>query len=83
MVIKVLNQCQLSKPCSALGRFVAFLLKLMKQNFMLVQTDLNWLYIYPKGIHHLVTYVKDNYKNPPMYITENGKTVYAVFYFIG
>lgn len=35
-------------------------------------TDLNWLYIYPKGIGQLVTYIKDTYKNPPMYITENG-----------
>ncbi|KAF3450135.1 hypothetical protein FNV43_RR06215 [Rhamnella rubrinervis] len=35
-------------------------------------TVLNWLYIYPRGIRELALYVKDNYKNPPMYITENG-----------
>ncbi|WJX36941.1 hypothetical protein P8452_24773 [Trifolium repens] len=35
-------------------------------------TDLNWLYVYPKGIHGLVTHIKDVYKNPPVYITENG-----------
>ncbi|CAK8565176.1 unnamed protein product [Lathyrus sativus] len=35
-------------------------------------TDLNWLYVYPKGIHDLVKHIKDVYKNPPVYITENG-----------
>ncbi|XP_058760189.1 vicianin hydrolase [Vicia villosa] len=35
-------------------------------------TDLTWLYVYPKGIHDLVKHIKDVYKNPPVYITENG-----------
>ncbi|CAI0379093.1 unnamed protein product [Linum tenue] len=35
-------------------------------------TGLNWLFIYPKGIYWLVKYVKEKYKNPPIYITENG-----------
>ncbi|XP_059645564.1 vicianin hydrolase-like isoform X2 [Cornus florida] len=35
-------------------------------------TDLNWLYIYPKGIRSLMLYIKDKYGNPPIYITENG-----------
>lgn len=35
-------------------------------------TDLNWLYIYPKGIRKLMLYIKEKYKNPPIYITENG-----------
>ncbi|KAK3204356.1 hypothetical protein Dsin_018402 [Dipteronia sinensis] len=35
-------------------------------------TPLNWLFIYPKGIKQLMLYVRDNYKNPPIYITENG-----------
>ncbi|XP_061341153.1 vicianin hydrolase-like [Gastrolobium bilobum] len=35
-------------------------------------TALNWLFIYPKGIHQLMTYVKNTYKNPAIYITENG-----------
>ncbi|KAJ9174419.1 hypothetical protein P3X46_013064 [Hevea brasiliensis] len=35
-------------------------------------TPLNWLYIYPKGIYHLMLHIKNNYKNPPIYITENG-----------
>jgi beta-glucosidase/6-phospho-beta-glucosidase/beta-galactosidase len=47
----------------------------MKQQFMIVQTDLNWLYVYPKGIHGLVTHIKDVYKNPPVYITENGNYI--------
>uniref|UniRef100_A0A6N2KKW2 Beta-glucosidase n=1 Tax=Salix viminalis TaxID=40686 RepID=A0A6N2KKW2_SALVM len=35
-------------------------------------TALNWLFIYPKGMYDLMLYIKDKYKNPPIYITENG-----------
>ncbi|XP_022149004.1 vicianin hydrolase-like [Momordica charantia] len=35
-------------------------------------TGLNWLYIYPDGIRLLMKYIKEEYKNPPIYITENG-----------
>ncbi|KAL4365342.1 hypothetical protein AHAS_Ahas07G0096500 [Arachis hypogaea] len=35
-------------------------------------TDLGWLYVYPRGIHGLATYIMKTYKNPPVYITENG-----------
>ncbi|PSS10022.1 Beta-glucosidase, partial [Actinidia chinensis var. chinensis] len=35
-------------------------------------TALSWLYIYPRGIQALMVYIKDNYGNPPIYITENG-----------
>ncbi|CAK7331827.1 unnamed protein product [Dovyalis caffra] len=35
-------------------------------------TDLNWLFVYPRGIEDVLLYIKDNYKNPPVYITENG-----------
>jgi len=52
-----------------------FLPKLIKQNFVVVQTDLTWLYVYPKGIHDLVTHIKNVYNNPPVYITENGKYI--------
>lgn len=31
-----------------------------------------WLHIVPWGIRSLARYVKDNYGNPPMFITENG-----------
>lgn len=32
-----------------------------------------WLYIYPRGIYDLLTYIKRKYKDvPPIYITENG-----------
>ncbi|KAK1683796.1 hypothetical protein QYE76_044644 [Lolium multiflorum] len=31
-----------------------------------------WLYIYPRGLRELVLYIKDNYGNPAIYITENG-----------
>ncbi|XP_056699576.1 beta-glucosidase 24 isoform X2 [Spinacia oleracea] len=32
----------------------------------------NWLYIYPRGIFDLLVYIKRRYKNPIIYITENG-----------
>ncbi|CAH9079181.1 unnamed protein product [Cuscuta epithymum] len=31
-----------------------------------------WLYIVPHGIRSLMNYIKDNYGNPPVMITENG-----------
>jgi len=52
----------------------AFLL-LMKQKFVVVQTALSWLYIYPKGIHYLMLHIRDKYKNPHVYITENGNSI--------
>lgn len=45
----------------------------MKLNFIVAQTDLDWLYIYPKGIHLLMVHIKDKYKNPNIYVNENGK----------
>ncbi|XP_073264135.1 beta-glucosidase 13 isoform X2 [Populus alba] len=32
----------------------------------------DWLYIYPRGIRDLLLYVKREYRNPLIYITENG-----------
>ncbi|KAM0972561.1 hypothetical protein ACFX2I_020201 [Malus domestica] len=32
----------------------------------------NWLYIYPQGLLELLSYTKRKYKNPVIYITENG-----------
>ncbi|KAK6933697.1 Glycoside hydrolase family 1 [Dillenia turbinata] len=35
-------------------------------------TALSWLYVYPKGINNLMLYIKNYYKSPAIYITENG-----------
>ncbi|KAK7405711.1 hypothetical protein VNO78_07319 [Psophocarpus tetragonolobus] len=36
------------------------------------KTSSIWLLVYPKGLHELLLYVKKNYNNPLIYITENG-----------
>lgn len=35
-------------------------------------TDQAWEYIYPEGIREFALYVKTNYNDPPIYVTENG-----------
>ncbi|CAN0880908.1 Beta-glucosidase 24, partial [Linum grandiflorum] len=35
-------------------------------------TPASWLYSFPKGFTELLLYIKDNYDNPLMFITENG-----------
>ncbi|KAF8403881.1 hypothetical protein HHK36_011987 [Tetracentron sinense] len=35
-------------------------------------TGSDWLYVYPRGIHDLLIYIKKRYNNPIIYITENG-----------
>ncbi|TXG60168.1 hypothetical protein EZV62_014741 [Acer yangbiense] len=32
----------------------------------------SWLHVYPRGFRDLLIYVKENYNNPTIYITENG-----------
>ncbi|KDP25142.1 hypothetical protein JCGZ_22677 [Jatropha curcas] len=32
----------------------------------------DWLYVYPRGIRDLLLYTKEKYRNPLIYITENG-----------
>uniref|UniRef100_A0A5B6ZQJ8 Putative beta-glucosidase 12-like n=1 Tax=Davidia involucrata TaxID=16924 RepID=A0A5B6ZQJ8_DAVIN len=37
-----------------------------------VQAGSDWLHVYPRGIWDLLIYIKREYNNPPIYITENG-----------
>ncbi|XP_020245593.1 beta-glucosidase 24-like [Asparagus officinalis] len=32
----------------------------------------SWIYVHPEGIRELLIYIKENYNNPNIYITENG-----------
>uniref|UniRef100_A0A7N2LC35 Beta-glucosidase n=1 Tax=Quercus lobata TaxID=97700 RepID=A0A7N2LC35_QUELO len=52
----------------SIGTAVHILLSLC----VLTQTALSWLFIYPKGLRELLLYVKKNYNDPEVYITENG-----------
>lgn len=36
------------------------------------QASPSWLYVYPEGILDILKYTKDTYRNPIIYITENG-----------
>ncbi|KAL5758564.1 hypothetical protein ACOSP7_021175 [Xanthoceras sorbifolium] len=36
------------------------------------QAASSWLHVYPKGLRDLLIYMKEYYKNPTIYITENG-----------
>jgi len=38
-----------------------------------MQAASDWLYVYPRGIYDLLLYIKRKYKDPVIYITENGK----------
>ncbi|CAI0407141.1 unnamed protein product [Linum tenue] len=35
-------------------------------------TAVDWLFVYPRGMEKIVTYIKERYNNVPMFITENG-----------
>jgi beta-glucosidase len=37
--------------------------------------DLDWLYVVPWGLRKLLNWIKLNYDNPPIYITENGVAI--------
>ncbi|KAK6933711.1 Glycoside hydrolase family 1 [Dillenia turbinata] len=39
---------------------------------MNLQAASSWLHVYPKGIREVLLYTKTKYKNPLIYITENG-----------
>ncbi|XP_021698830.1 myrosinase 1 [Aedes aegypti] len=36
------------------------------------ETGSGWFRVYPKGMYHLLTWIRNEYDNPPVYITENG-----------
>jgi len=45
-----------------------------------MQAGSSWLYVYPRGLRELLLYIKMKYKDPVIYITENGITL--VFFFL-
>ncbi|KAF7112517.1 hypothetical protein RHSIM_RhsimUnG0221200 [Rhododendron simsii] len=38
----------------------------------MLQASCGWIYVYPQGIYETMMYIKKKYKNPIIYITENG-----------
>lgn len=43
-----------------------------KTNKLQLQANSDWLYIVPWGLYKAVTYVKEKYGNPTMFLSENG-----------
>ena len=39
---------------------------------IILQAGSSWVYSYPQGLVKLLHYVKEEYNNPILYITENG-----------
>ncbi|KAL9322956.1 hypothetical protein ACSQ67_011009 [Phaseolus vulgaris] len=39
-----------------------------------IPTASQWLYVYPKGFKNILLYLKENYEDPLIYITENGRS---------
>lgn len=53
---------------------------------MLIMLQVNassWLSVYPQGLKYVLIDMKKNYKNPPIYITENGIKKNLFFYISG
>ncbi|KAF2319351.1 hypothetical protein GH714_014968 [Hevea brasiliensis] len=48
------------------------------------QAGSTWIYVYPEGLREMVFYIKRNYNDPAIYITENGADVrgYYVWSFL-
>lgn len=37
-----------------------------------LQAGATWQFVYPEGIQYLLNHIKEDYKDPTIYITENG-----------
>ncbi|KAL5578898.1 hypothetical protein UlMin_011340 [Ulmus minor] len=61
--------CNLIKSLCSFYFFVELITELNLS--ILMQTELDWLYVNPQGMEKIVTYIKERYNNTPMFITEN------------
>lgn len=50
--------------------------------FLFLQAASDWLLIYPKGLRDLILYAKYKFKDPVIYITENGNSQIHDIYLI-
>lgn len=62
------------EPGPGTTRTEGFALRTAKKDGVYIgePTAVDWLYVYPRGMDKIVTYIKDRYNNTPMFITENG-----------
>lgn len=45
-----------------------------------MQAASDWLCIYPRGFRELLLFIKKQYNNPVIYITENGNTSIILYF---
>lgn len=48
----------------------------------MIQTAVDWLFVYPQGMEKLVMYMKDRFNNTPVIITENGNRKVKVYLYL-
>lgn len=48
----------------------------------MIQTTMDWLFVYPQGMEKLVMYMKDRFNNTPIIITENGNIELEVYLYL-
>ncbi|XP_059437846.1 beta-glucosidase 47-like isoform X2 [Corylus avellana] len=71
-----IKDCMFSvcEPGPGASRTEGFALRTAQKNGIFIgePTTVDWLFVYPRGMENIVTYIKERYNNIPMFISENG-----------
>ncbi|XP_062161707.1 beta-glucosidase 46-like [Alnus glutinosa] len=71
-----IKDCMFSvcEPGPGATRTEGFALRTAQKNGIFIgePTTVDWLFVHPRGMENMVTYIKERYNNTPMFISENG-----------